>query len=138
MRPEVDQLPGACKEWYAVQHFARLTSKEGPLACDVSGCAAGLPRRHQPRALAGSSELKNGWLFSYVMNNYWFTNYKADQGGQMAFSYSITTQAATDAQAARFGWQASKRRSGCMGHRRPRYMASFRRREASAASRPRA
>jgi hypothetical protein len=103
MRPEIDQLPGACKEWYAIQHFARLTSKEGNLAFASLDaplvCLGDINRGRWPEKL----ELHNGWLFSYVMNNYWFTNYKADQGGPvpMVFSYSITTQAA------RFGWQAA-------------------------------
>jgi hypothetical protein len=109
MRPEIDQLPGACKEWYAMQHFARLTSKEGNLAFASLDaplvCLGDINRGRWPEKL----ELRNGWLFSYVMNNYWFTNYKADQGGPvpMGFEYSITTQAASDAEAARFGWQAA-------------------------------
>ena len=36
-------------------------------------------------------DVSNGNLFSYVMNNYWFTNYRASQGGRMTFHYSITS-----------------------------------------------
>jgi alpha-mannosidase len=39
------------------------------------------------------------------MNNYWHTNYKAGQGGQHTFRFSITSRAKTDnAASARFGW----------------------------------
>jgi hypothetical protein len=107
MRPEVDQLPGACKEWYAVQHFARVGGKEGTLAWVSLDaplvCIGDINRGRWPEKL----EIRNGWLFSYVMNNYWPTNYKADQGGHFEFRYSVTARAASDAEAARFGWQAA-------------------------------
>jgi len=107
MRPEVDQLPGACKDWYALQHFARVTGKEGSVAWASPEaplvCLGDINRGLWQEKL----ELKNGHLYSYVMNNYWFTNYKADQGGEMEFAYALTTSAATNAEAARFGWQAA-------------------------------
>jgi alpha-mannosidase len=43
-------------------------------------------------------------IYSYVMNNYWHTNYKADQQGPVTFAYSILPHAAFNAgDAARFG-----------------------------------
>ena len=36
-------------------------------------------------------EVANGHLYSYVMNNYWWTNYRAEQGGEFRFRYSITS-----------------------------------------------
>jgi hypothetical protein len=107
MRPEVDQLPGACKEWYALQHFARIRSDEGEIAwASVDApllCVGDINRGLWPEKL----DAKNGHLYSYVMNNYWFTNYKADQGGEMTFRYALTPRFAGDAEAARFGWQTS-------------------------------
>jgi hypothetical protein len=107
MRPEVDQLPGACKEWYALQHFARIKSDEGEIAwASVDAplvCVGDINRGLWPEKL----EVKNGHLYSYVMNNYWFTNYKADQSGAMTFRYAVTPRAGSDAEAARFGWQAA-------------------------------
>jgi alpha-mannosidase len=32
----------------------------------------------------------SGLVFSYVMNNYWETNYKADQEGEVEFRYALT------------------------------------------------
>jgi alpha-mannosidase len=47
-----------------------------------------------------------GNIFSYVMNNYWTTNYRAGQGGHFRFRYIITSTAATDdAQLSRLGWE---------------------------------
>ncbi|MGQ9731864.1 MAG: polysaccharide lyase family protein [Candidatus Zipacnadales bacterium] len=106
MQPEIDQLPGACCEWYAVQHFARLSSEEGEIAWVSADaplvCIGDINRGLWPEKL----EVKNGHLYSYIMNNYWFTNYKADQSGPMQFRYAFTPRTLGDAEAARFGWQA--------------------------------
>src|ERR1700722_14021102 len=43
-------------------------------------------------------------IYSYALNNYWHTNYKADQEGPINFSYSIQPHSAfVPAAAARFG-----------------------------------
>ncbi|OHB75907.1 MAG: hypothetical protein A2Z25_20135, partial [Planctomycetes bacterium RBG_16_55_9] len=47
--------------------------------------------------------------YSYVMNNYWETNYKAGQEGPTTFRYSITHHKAFDSGAAtRFGAERSQ------------------------------
>jgi alpha-mannosidase len=33
--------------------------------------------------------IQNGVIYSYAMNNYWHTNYKADQPGVTSFRYSL-------------------------------------------------
>ncbi len=46
-------------------------------------------------------------IFSYVLNNYWNTNYKASQGGQVSFSYSITSkESISKEEAYRLGWES--------------------------------
>lgn len=51
-----------------------------------------------PLVEMGAINAEQGWMksikpsqtfFSYVMNNYWHTNYKADQEGVVTFHYSI-------------------------------------------------
>ena len=52
--------------------------------------------------------MSNGRLYAYVMNNYWYTNYKPAQGGEHRFRFSITSRARTDNTAsAQFGWAAA-------------------------------
>ena len=49
---------------------------------------------------------RTGTIFSYVMNNYWDTNYRAGQGGLFRFRYVITSAPATDdAQLSHLGWE---------------------------------
>lgn len=46
-----------------------------------------------------------GTIFSYIMNNYWDTNYRAGQGGHFSFRYVITSGDTTKpADLSRMGW----------------------------------
>jgi len=38
-----------------------------------------------------SIEIRNGTVFSYAMNNYWYTDAPAQQGGQFTFRYALTS-----------------------------------------------
>ena len=45
------------------------------------------------------------WLYSWVMNNYWFTNFRAFQEGAFNWTYQITTSKDTTISAAtKFAW----------------------------------
>ena len=47
-----------------------------------------------------------GTIFSYVMNNYWNTNFRGAQGGVFRFRYVITSGATTSStQLSRMGWE---------------------------------
>jgi alpha-mannosidase len=53
--------------------------------------------------------LTGGRIFSYVLNNYWHTNYPAAQGGPLTFSYHLTSGARIgEDRAFRLGWQARR------------------------------
>jgi alpha-mannosidase len=43
--------------------------------------------------------IKNGHVYSYALNNYWFTNYRAQQGGRFVFRYAITSGRGLDREA---------------------------------------
>ncbi|MBN2138804.1 MAG: hypothetical protein JW720_13430 [Sedimentisphaerales bacterium] len=112
VRPETDQLAGACKNYFTVQRWV-----------DVSNAAYGVTLATIDAPLIEVGAITNdprggvGWiknleptttLYSYVMNNYWETNYKASQDGPTVFRYSIRPHKKLDAgQAARFGIERS-------------------------------
>ena len=86
-----DQLPGAGKEWFSVQHWvaaeqdgvsAALVPVDAPLVCLGDIVRGTWPAKFTPRS---------GAIFSYVMNNYYFTNYAAGQGGDFNFRYVFTS-----------------------------------------------
>jgi len=109
VRPEIDQLPGSCKNYLTVQRWVDVSNRAfgltwatvdaplieiGEITCD--------PRAYRDRWI---KTLKpSGTLYSYVMNNYWETNYKADQEGPTTFRYSLCPHGPLDLAAAqRFG-----------------------------------
>lgn len=109
VRPEVDQLPGACKNWFTVQRWVDVSNDsngvtmaplDAPLV-EIGGITAELPWMSH---IAPSQT-----ILSYVMNNYWHTNYKAEQGGPVTFRYVFRPHGPFDAlEAARFGQDMSR------------------------------
>ena len=104
MRPDKDMLDGACMSWYCAQDYA---------AVEEPGCAVVWTAIDSPLITLGTINqdtfksplpLDNGHIYGYVFNNYWFTNYKASQGGEMTFRFALTSMPEYDrVAAARFG-----------------------------------
>jgi alpha-mannosidase len=117
VRPEVDQIPASCKNWFSVQRWVDISNDrfgvtwspvDAPLV-EVGGITANL---------IGSQTNPDVWLqhlqpsqtlYSWVMNNHWHTNYRAEQEGATVFRYAIRPHkrfAADDA--AKFGVACSQ------------------------------
>ncbi len=89
MRPGIDQVPGTATDWHGIQDYfcvadedwtTVVASPDVPLV-QVNGINTGRWQRALPP--------HNGLVMSWVMNNYWFTNFPATQGGTVAFRYSV-------------------------------------------------
>jgi len=106
MSPETEQLPRTTRDWHTVQHWIEISNKdcsvvwspiEAPLVqfCDIN-----------TGKWLEKLDITNTWFFSYAMNNYWMTNFKASQGGKITLRYSITShRGGTDHfRASQFGW----------------------------------
>jgi len=113
VRPELDQLAGACKNYFTVQRWIDVSNKKfGATLATVDAPLV------EVGAITNDPWGGVGWiekldptttLFSYVMNNYWETNYKAYQDGLTVFRYSIQPHGQFDAaDAAKFGVERSQ------------------------------
>ncbi len=96
VRPELDQLGGSCKNFFTAQSWFDVSNERVGVACallDAPMFQLGGITVEQPwmRTLEPSSS-----IYSYAMNNYWHTNYKADQEGAVAFEYRIHPHEAFD------------------------------------------
>jgi hypothetical protein len=103
-----DMLPGACLDWFTVQHFVEVEGRDATIAWATPDaplvCFQDINRGKWQTQLP----LTTGHIYAYLMNNYWHTNYLAGQGGDYAFSFAITSRPKSDNVAsARFGWAAS-------------------------------
>jgi hypothetical protein len=108
LNPEKDMLPGGCRDWFSVQHFVEIEGRDATIAWATPDaplvCFQDIFRGKWLTELP----MRTGHLYSYVMNNYWHTNYLAGQGGDFTFRYSITSRPKSDLVAsARFGWGVS-------------------------------
>jgi alpha-mannosidase len=91
VNPAHDQMPGGAKEWFSVQHW--VAADQGGVTAAIIPVDAFLVtlgdivRGTWPREFGQ----RPGTIFSQVMNNYYFTNYAAAQGGDFTFRYVLTT-----------------------------------------------
>ena len=104
-----DRLPGACLEWLPLQTGVRVEGGDAHVAIaspDVPlFCVGDRVQGRWPKDL----DLTGGRVFSYVLNNYWSTNYKPVQSGRLAFRYRLTSDRTIAPDAAyRLGWEARR------------------------------
>jgi alpha-mannosidase len=102
-RPGTQQLPGSCKNYFTVRNWL-----------DVSNAERGVTLVSPDALLVELGRITTdanrvGWLdeagdsstiYSYAMNNFWGTNYKAGQDGPTTFRYTLVPHARFDAAAA--------------------------------------
>jgi len=93
---DVDRLPGANKNFITASRWVDVSEENMGICCVLldapifkSGPLTRDPWRWGPPELCGwlKHTSYNGEIYSYVMNNYWQTNYKADQPGWTLFRY---------------------------------------------------
>ncbi|MCP4640960.1 MAG: hypothetical protein GY851_11025 [bacterium] len=116
VRPEDDQLPGACKNWLSVQRWVDISNQDyGVTWATVDaplvevGVMSPQPRNPSAKGVWRTVIEPSATLYSYVMNNYWTTNYRHDQEGPITFRYAIQPHKRFDAgAAARFGTEQSQ------------------------------
>lgn len=104
--PAKDMYPGAGHEWFSVQHW--VSAQQDGVSATIMPLDASLVTLGDINRGAWPDHFgqRPGTIFSYVMNNYWTTNYRAGQGGHFRFRYVLTSAPATDApQLSRMGWE---------------------------------
>lgn len=95
IRPGVDQLPGSNMEFYLLQNGIILegTDKTVTIAVKDAPLVTFGELEAKPVHLCDGNnmEVNRGDIYSWVMNNFWETNFKVDLGGFYEFSYTIST-----------------------------------------------
>jgi alpha-mannosidase len=107
VNPAKDELPGGSREWYVARHWTSVAGSnaavtlvpvDAPLVAFGDIVRGNWPAEFQPKSSA---------IFSWLMNNYWGTNFPAWQGGDYTFRYVLTSGMSVDPQEAeRFGTEA--------------------------------
>jgi hypothetical protein len=104
VRAGVDQIPGSSNDWNTVQNYARLSNGQAQiLLCSSENPLMQFGGINTGRYKAGATP-ETTHIFGWPMNNYWTTNFNADQHGGHTWTYTITSKADHEMQdAARFG-----------------------------------
>jgi hypothetical protein len=93
VNPAKDELAGGSREWYLPttwasvynpQVAASIVPLDAPLVAFGDIVRGEWPAEFKPKSSA---------IFSWLMNNYWGTNFPAWQGGDFTFRYAITSNA---------------------------------------------
>lgn len=105
--PGENQLEGTSSDWNGVQNFAFVRNEDTQVILgsnDVPLMQFGAINTgryyylHRPQ---------QNHIFSWVLNNYWTTNFKAGQEGELKWSYYLTSvKNSSNANASRFAWSS--------------------------------
>ena len=105
IRAGIDQIPGSSNDWNSVQNYARLSNKDAQIVLSskeiplmqFGGINTG---RYQAGATPQTTH-----IFGWPMNNYWVTNFNAEQRGGHTWTYTISSNPENHQQdAVKFGW----------------------------------
>jgi alpha-mannosidase len=117
VRPDIDQIPASCKNWFTVQRWVDISNDkfgvtwapvDAPLV-EVGGITANLIGSQTHWQVWRDHVGPTQTLYSWIMNNHWHTNYRADQEGPTVFRYYIQAHKAFEPEAAtRFGTDCSE------------------------------
>ncbi|MHC4110824.1 MAG: glycoside hydrolase family 38 N-terminal domain-containing protein [Planctomycetota bacterium] len=107
IKPLRDQFPGSNSNYYAVQHWADVSDGKagvtlscvdshllefgGLWPCYVSQAHHGVTPPGFGREFVRQSQLTKGYMYSFVLDSNFRTNFQPVQQGDMLFRYSITT-----------------------------------------------
>ncbi len=107
MRPESEQLPGTSRDWHTVQNWVEIAGAKGCLVWSPLEAPLLQFGDINTGKWLKKMDLPNSHLYSYAMNNYWMTNFKADQGGPFTFHYALTSRSGGSdlLRSSRFGWE---------------------------------
>jgi len=100
-----DQIKGSSNDWYTVQDFTAIRNNSAQI---VFGCTE-MPLMqfgaiNTGRYVAGATP-QGTHIFSWPMNNYWVTNFNADQRGGHSWTYYLTSSGdISNGFSTRFGW----------------------------------
>ena len=100
VRPKREMLDGACMQWYCLQDFVAAADDKAAVVWTAVESPLFTIGDINRDTFKSPLPIENGHLYAYVFNNYWFTNYKASQDGDLTFRFSLTSMPKYDPVAA--------------------------------------
>ncbi|MFZ1289576.1 MAG: glycoside hydrolase family 38 C-terminal domain-containing protein [Melioribacteraceae bacterium] len=106
VEPGKDQIPGTSTDWNIIQNFASIKNEDTQIIFSSND----IPLVHLGGLNIGEfnyvAKPENSHIYSWVLNNYWVTNFRASQDGELKWSYSLTSaKTTTNEKSYKFGYE---------------------------------
>ncbi len=99
------QLPGSASDWNVAQNFVSVRGEKGQIIVVSNEVPLWQFSDFNIGKFERNPKPGKPWLYSWVMNNYWVTNFRAYQEGAFSWSYQLTSTAdTTNTCATRYAW----------------------------------
>jgi alpha-mannosidase len=107
LMPEEGQMPNTCRDWYLVQKWIRLFNNDFSIFWSPIEAPLVQLSEIQTGRWLHNLKLEKSTIYSWLFNNYWWTNIPASQGGwNYKFRYSLSSSDGNPdrVKAFQFGW----------------------------------
>ena len=105
--PGINQLEGTASDWNVVQNFATVKNDNAQILFSSNDVPLVQFGAINTGRFYYQNQPKKPHIYSWVLNNYWTTNFRASQEGEMKWRYQLTSSAdISNSFATRFGWNS--------------------------------
>lgn len=91
-QPEVEQLPDTCRDWYSIQHGLGVSDGQDSVLWATREAPLVQLGRLRTGEWARTLDAADGHVYAWLMNNLYFTNFKAAQNGKLTFHFRFSPQ----------------------------------------------
>lgn len=101
----VDQIPGSSADWALMQSFTSVKNENSQIVISCTEIPLIQPGNINTGRFKAGAVPETSHIYSWPMNNYWTTNFNADQRGGHNWTYSFTSgNDKSNTFSTRFGW----------------------------------
>jgi alpha-mannosidase len=102
-----EQIPGSSNDWNTVQNFVAIRNGDHQVVLGSHQAPLMQFGNINTGRYEADAKPENPHIYGWPMNNYWVTNFNANQYGEYRWTYYFTSSKETDnGTATRFGWES--------------------------------
>jgi hypothetical protein len=102
-----NQIEGTASNWNTVQNFVSARNDKAQMIVGSNMIPLVQLGEFGMGEYQRKKTYEKPYVYSWVMNNYWFTNFRASQEGELRWSYYLTSSNdVSNTLATRFGWNS--------------------------------
>jgi len=95
IRAGADQLPGSSNDWNMVQNAVIIRNNDSQIVLGIHEAPLMQFGAINTGRFESGAAPESAHIFGWPMNNYWVTNFNADQRGEFEWTYSVISQNST-------------------------------------------